>query len=220
MRRFFFSLLSSLCLRQPPRDPEPGGLAAGRAQRRRRRRARTQPGPGPPRARHSLPTPAAALRSAPLRSAPTRPRQVPPAHGLTHTHTETHTHTHAEARARSRLRGRGAEAGASCAAAQLARRRCAQLAAGRRPRLLPSGLGGAAALCPAGAGLGRGGGGDARSGAGPGVALPRRRPQSSAGLRGVRARVTPPAAPAGGRGGAGVGGAVHGGYRVCAHARG
>lgn len=46
MRRFFFSLLSSLCLRQTPRDPEPGGLAAGRAQRRRRR-ARTQPGPSP-----------------------------------------------------------------------------------------------------------------------------------------------------------------------------
>lgn len=91
MRRFFFSLLSSLCLRQPPRDPEPGGLAAGRAQRRRRRRARTQPGPGPPRARHSLPTPAAALRSAPLRA---HPASAGAARTRTHTHTHRDTHAH------------------------------------------------------------------------------------------------------------------------------
>lgn len=72
MRRFFFSLLSSLCLRQPPRDPEPGGLAAGRAQRRRRR-ARTQPGLSPapcgrPRSAHAPGRPPVSAGAARARS--------------------------------------------------------------------------------------------------------------------------------------------------------
>lgn len=83
MRRFFFSLLSSLCLRQTPRDPEPGGLAAGRAQRRRRR-ARTQPGPSPaPRAPRPPSSPPPHTRRGGR-----RPRQVP----LARSHTARRGH--------------------------------------------------------------------------------------------------------------------------------
>lgn len=96
MRRFFFPLLSSLCLRQPPRDPQPGGLAAGRAQRRRR--TRTQPGPGPPRPA------AAAARLLPPPGSCRRPT------------------LHGPCTVAPRRR-HGAEAGAPCAEAQVARPR-------------------------------------------------------------------------------------------------
>lgn len=216
MRRFFFSLLSSLCLRQPPRDPEPGGLAAGRAQRRRRHRARarirprTRPrprprrGPGPAPVR---PEPAAAARLPPPRPAPRSapaPRR-PPGLGGCRSHTRSRARTEARARSRSararRGGGRVLRGSATCSPA------LREVAARRRP---PACCPPAAAAPPVAAPLAPGTGAGGGRGAEPGVArlggaVPRRRPRSGAGLRRVCARVTPPAAPGGG---GGQGGAV------------
>lgn len=100
MRRFFFfPLLSSLCLRQPPRDPQPGGLAAGRAQRRRR--ARSECGESPPRA--------------PAAAGPPPPRTRPA------------PRTRGKCRSPPRLPSPPAKRAHAETAAQVARRRCAKL---------------------------------------------------------------------------------------------
>lgn len=122
MRRFFFPLVSSLCLRQPPRDPEPGGLAAERAQRRRRR-ARTQPSPARPR-----PRPAPNARLPPPPCAP-RPRQVPLAHRPTRWRRGARTQPAARARCGD---GRVLRGSATCSPA------LREVAARRRPPHRPA----------------------------------------------------------------------------------
>lgn len=168
MRRFFFlsSLVSASGNRHVIRsraDSQPGGRSGGAGRGPSPSPARAQPAP--------LRSAAARLRRRPaLRSAPRRPPL--PSAGAARPRAQTRSaplrSSPLRSLARSRPRGRGAEAGASCAAAQLARRRCAKFSPDTAcpPVALRPRRPGPAAAAPLGSESGAGGG---RSGA-PGLA--------------------------------------------------